>query len=133
MPQQVNKARVLVPVPELRSHAVVQVLTTAAREPERIRQVRVVGGAGRSQRLARVARGIERVEAADPAAGVAAAEKPVGPEARHADHAAVGVLYQNCLIAVVSESDSAAAGVLLPCLLPIPVVSGGEVAVVVVG
>ena len=60
MPQQVDEARVLVPVAPLRSHPVVQILTAAAREPERAHEVRVVRRASRSQRLARVARGVER-------------------------------------------------------------------------
>jgi len=65
VPQQVDKARVLIPVPELRSHPVVQILTAAAREPECAHQMRVVRGACRGQRLARVARQIEDVEAVD--------------------------------------------------------------------
>ena len=90
---------------ELRSHSVIQVLSTAVGEPERIHQMRVVRGAGRGRRLAGIARGIERVEDAGAAVGVVGlmvAKKAVCLESRHPDHAAVGVLHQNCLIAVVS-------------------------------
>ena len=96
MPQQIQEARVLVPIPPLRPEPIVQVEPGSRGNPIRRHQPRCVDGTRAAQGLASAARGVEGVEGAGAGSRVIG-QQAVGPEGRRVQNIAVRVQNQDCL------------------------------------